>query len=422
MFVRKLFDLHRQLRWSLLATLLAVVCAGSLDAQSTTRQGQVVDSLGSPVSGAKVVLFRDAEEVARAVSDAQGVFAITAPASGRYTAQVTAAGFATQTLDAIFLAANQAESLMVSLRIGSLPQQIVVSATGTPTPIAQVGSSVTLIDNDQIGALNKLDVLEDLRLLPGAQIVQSGQRGGITSLFIRGGESNFNKVLIDGIPVNNIGGAFDYAQLSTSGVAAVEVLRGSNSVLYGSDALAGVVSITSERGSTLIPELKYSADGGNFHTANQDLSLSGAVRRFDYSSEFSRFDTQGSLPNNFFHNATVSANLGYQLSGNTSFRATVRHADADAGNPNAIAFDGISDDSTQRNHNTFVGATLNQQTTGRWHNSVQFAYGQFSSLFVNPSPTGEPFDPNVGTPFDSGPSFLGNLVTIKGANGFSVTG
>jgi vitamin B12 transporter len=422
MFVRKLSHLHRHLRLSLLATLLSIVCAGSLYAQSTTLQGKVEDSLGSPVSGAKIVLFQDAQEVAKTVSDAQGVFAITAPASGRYTAQVTAAGFATQILDAIFLAANKTENLIVSLRIGSLPQQIVVSATGTPTPIAQVGSSVTLIDNDQISALNKLDVLEDLRLVPGAQIVQSGQRGGITSLFIRGGESNFNKVLIDGIPVNSIGGAFDYAQLSNNGVESVEVLRGSNSVLYGSDALAGVVNITSQRGTTLIPELKYSADGGNFSTVNQDVSLAGAVRRFDYSSEFSRFDTQGSFPNNFFHNATVSANLGYQLTANTSIRATVRHANADAGSPNAIAFDGISDDSTQRNHNTFVGITANQQTTERWHNSVQFAYGQFSSLFINPSPTGEPFDPNVGTPFDFGPNYLGNPVTIKGANGFSVSG
>ena len=67
------------------------------------------------------------------------------------------------------------------------------------------------------------------------------------------------------------------------------------------------------------------------------VSLAGADRRFDYFSEFSRFDTQGSFPNNFFHNATVSANLGYQLSASTSIRATVRHADADAGNPNAIA-------------------------------------------------------------------------------------
>jgi len=78
--------------------------------------------------------------------------------------------------------------------------------------------------------------LEDLRFVPGAQIVQNSQRGGTASLFIRGGESNFNKVMVDGIPVNQIGGAFDFAQLSNNGVSSVEVLRGANSVLYGSDA------------------------------------------------------------------------------------------------------------------------------------------------------------------------------------------
>ena len=102
--------------------------------------------------------------------------------------------------------------------------------------------------------------------------MQTSQRGGTTSLFIRGGESDFNKVLIDGIPINAIGGGFDFAQLSNNGVGSVEVLRGANSVLYGSDALSGVVNITIARGTTSIPELKYSVDGGNFGTLNQDVS------------------------------------------------------------------------------------------------------------------------------------------------------
>ena len=110
-----------------------------------------------------------------------------------------------------------------------------------------------MIDSEQINALNKLDVLENLRLIPGAQVVQTSQRGGATSLFIRGGNSDFNKILVDGIPVNDIGGEFDFAQLSNNGVGNIEILRGSNSVLYGSDAFSGVVNITSERGSSTVP-------------------------------------------------------------------------------------------------------------------------------------------------------------------------
>ena len=399
--------------------LLTLLCAFPARTQSSGNvHGKVVDPLGNPVPNVKIVLLQESREIVQGTSDAEGNFSLSVPASGRYGGRVEAAGFATENVAPIFVSTGKSEELTISLSIGPLPQQVVVSATGTAIPEAQVGASVTLIDTDLIESLNKLDVLEELRFVPGAQIVQTSQRGGTTSLFIRGGESNFNKVLVDGIPVNAIGGGYDFAQLSISGVSSVEVLRGANSVLYGSDALAGVVNVTSTRGTTAIPELKYSVDGGNFGTLNQDVSLGGAVRKFDYFSQFSRFDTQGSYPNDFFHNATVSANLGWEIAPTTGIRATVRHTTTDLGAPNGIDLYGISDDSTLRNQNTYVGVTAQQQTTERWHNSVQFGFAQFSSLFVNPSPTGEPSDP-----FGTGvPNYLGNLVTIHGANGFSVTG
>ena len=186
-------------------------------------------------------------------------------------------------------------------------------------PESQVGASITVIDDEEIKALNRLDVLENLQQVPGAQVVQTGQRGGTTSLFIRGGESDFNKILIDGIPINDIGGSFDFAQLANNGIENEEVLRGANSVLYGSDALSGVVNITSTRGTTPLPEVQYSVDGGNFSTGNQDVSLSGLFRNFDYFSEFSHSDTQGSLPNDYFQNNTVSANVGWEVDPTLSF-------------------------------------------------------------------------------------------------------
>jgi vitamin B12 transporter len=403
----------------LCCALLTALCAFSALGQSNgSLHGKVVDPLGNVVPNAKIVLLQDDREVVQATSDAEGAFSLTVPSGGRYAPRVEAPGFATESVPPIFLSAGKTEELTVSLRIGPLPQEVVVSATGTATPEAQVGASVTLIDADQIASLNKLDVLENLRYVPGAQIVQTSQRGGTASLFIRGGASDFNKVLVDGIPINAIGGGFDFAQLSNNGVGSVEVLRGANSVLYGSDALSGVVNITTARGSTSIPELKYSVDSGNFGTLNQDVSLSGALHRFDYFSEFSRFDTQGSYPNDSFHNATVSANLGRDIAPTTGIRATVRHITTALGAPNAIDLYGISDGSAQRNQNTYVGVTAQQQTTERWHNSVQFAFAQFSSLFSTPSPTGQPFDP-----FGTGqPNYLGNLVTVRGANGYSVTG
>ncbi len=416
--------LVRTVRWNAVAALLLLLVGISTVAQSQNiLRGRINDPVGKSVPNAKIEVLQDNQEVAHTTSNAEGVFELSVPSGGRYDVRVEAEGFAAAMVSAVFVATGKVTEVpAVALAIGPLTQNIVVSATGTAIPDSQVGASISVIDSEQIQTLNKLDVLENLRLIPGAQIVQTGQRGGATSLFIRGGNSDFNKILVDGIPVNQIGGAFDFAELSNNGVGNLEVLRGSNSVLYGSDALSGVVNVSSPRGATVVPEIKYAVDGGNFGTLHQDVSLSGAFRGFDYFSEFSRFDTQGSLPNNYFHNGTVSADLGYQWNATTGIRATVRHAATGLGSPNALDFYGIPDDSWQSNRNTYVGVTAQNQTTQRWHNSVQFAYAQFGSIFDNPSPTGEPFDPFAGTPFDSGPNYLGNLVTIKGANGFAVTG
>src|ERR1700691_5194627 len=304
-----------------LTAIALALFAGCCHAQSTTTlHGKIVDQLGSRVPGAKIVLLEDDKSILDAKSDGQGSFSLAVPKEGRYSLRVEATGFATQTIPVDIGKDGKTEELTATLSIGPLAQQVVVSATGIPTPETQVGASVTVIDGEQIDALNKLDVLENLRLVAGAQVVQTSQRGGTTSLLIRGGESDFNKVMVDGIPVNEIGGDFDFAQLSNNGVATLEVLRGSNSVLYGSDALSGVVNITSARGTTEIPEVKYSVDGGNFGTLHQDVSLSGAVHGFDYFSEFSRFDTQGSLPNDYFHNATVSVNVGWELNPKSEIR------------------------------------------------------------------------------------------------------
>jgi iron complex outermembrane receptor protein/vitamin B12 transporter len=419
-------SLHRLLyrfRFVLFAALLPTLFAFSLRAQSSgSLHGKIVDPLGSPVPNAKIVLLQDASEIANAQSAADGSFELKVPAAGDYGLQVEATGFATQTLPPVYLPSGKIEEQTITLHVGPLTQQVVVSATGTATPQAQVGASVTLIDKNQITTLNKLDVLEDLRLVPGAQIVQTGERGGTTSLLIEGGESDFNKVIVDGIPVNEIGGDFDFAQLSNSGVGSVEVLRGSNSVLYGADALSGVVLITSERGTTSTPELQVSVDGGNFGTLNENVSLGGTFHQLDYFSEFSRFDTKGSYPNDFFHNATGSLNFGWDINPTTGLRITVRHESTDLGSPNGILFYGISDDAGQWNQNTYVGVTAQQQTTDRWHNSVQFAFGQFNSVYDLFTPSGESFDPYAGTPYDTGPNYLGNVVTIRGANGYSVTG
>ncbi|HEX8797682.1 MAG TPA: TonB-dependent receptor, partial [Terriglobales bacterium] len=262
-----------------------------------------------------------------------------------------------------------------------------------------------------------LTVSDNLREVPGLQVVQTGQRGGTTSLFVRGGNSDFNKVLIDGIPMNDIGGSFEFANLSDAGVEQVEILEGPNSVLYGTDALASVVNVTTRHGTTLTPQFDLLSEGGNFNTVRNVASVAGAVKQFDYFSEFSGFDTQNSLPNSAFHDDTYTGNFGWALNDATQLRFTIRHTAVGLGDANALAFFAIPDNSYQNNHNTYWGVTLQNQTTSHWHNLFRFTSTQLNYYFNNPSPSGIPFDP-----FGTGVNYLGDVVTIHGANGYSVTG
>src|SRR6202008_4656933 len=117
-----------------------------------------------------------------------------------------------------------------SLPIGPLESAVTVTAAANELLPSQTGATVTVIDAKTLEIIGKPDLLEALRLVPGSSVVQTGGRGGVTSDFIRGGNSNFNKVLIDGIPANDIGGAVDLSLFSLPGVEQIEVLREANSV------------------------------------------------------------------------------------------------------------------------------------------------------------------------------------------------
>jgi iron complex outermembrane receptor protein/vitamin B12 transporter len=402
------------LRGFILLLLYLPLCSPTPASSQGTLHGRVLDPLGAAIPNADVTLVRDSKAVRTTNTDQQGLFEFGVPDPGRYTVHVEASGFEKQDSAPIFVRAGGTVSLEVLLQIGSISQKIVVSATGSKMPDAQVGASVSVIDHSELQDLNKVDVLEALRTVPGVQVIQTGRRGGNTLVSIHGGsmQEDFNKVLVDGIPMSDVGGAIDFANISTTGVQSIEVLRGGNSVLYGTDALAGVINITTPHGTTTTPEITYSVDGGNFGTYRNDVSLTGAFHQFDYFSEFSRFDTQNGLPNDAFHNGTYAGNFGWAVNGSTEVRFTLRHTTTDLGDPNALDFYGVPDSSSQKERDTYWGLTLQNQTAERWHNLVRFASTQLHVQFVTPSPSGTPLDGN----------FLGNNVTIRGANGYSVTG
>jgi iron complex outermembrane receptor protein/vitamin B12 transporter len=390
------------------AFALTAVC---LFASDSSIRGVITDPVGAVVPGATVELLQGNKRAASTTSDRQGSYQFPAVAPGRYTVRAQASGFAPQKSDVIYVGGVGAATVDLSLRIGAVAQQIVVSATGTKTPESQTGASISVLKAGELE--NRLDVLDVITQTPGVEMMQTGQRGAAASMFIRGGNSNANKVVIDGVPLNDIGGTVNFGTLATTAIDQVEVLRGPNSVLYGPDAMAGVVSLTTRRGTTPLPEISYAFDAGNFNTFRSDSSLAGAFKRLDYFGDFSRFDTSNSIPNNTFHNATYAANLGLALNANNELRFTGRYTTAALGQPNAIQFFGIPDDSFERDQDGYLSLTFSSQTTQRWHNLVRYAATRLRLQDVNQSVTGIPdgFGDGLGIP-----------VTIRGANGFSVTG
>jgi vitamin B12 transporter len=160
-----------------------------------------------------------------------------------------------------------------------------VTATRLPTATDELGSSVTVVSADEIERRQLRTLSDALREVPGLGLVQAGGPGGQTSIFIRGTGPNHAKVLIDGMPASDPGtsnGAFNFGPFGAADIERIEVLRGPQSGLYGSDAIGGVVNIVTKRGSGP-PRLDAALEGGSFGTFNQFGALSGGGERYDYA-------------------------------------------------------------------------------------------------------------------------------------------
>ena len=150
--------------------------------------------------------------------------------------------------------------------------ELTVTATRTPTEVRELGKSVTVITAQEIENLGSKDLSEVLKTVTGFNVVQAGSFGGQTSLFVRGGESNFNLVLVDGVQINEPGGGFDFSSLSTSNIDKIEIVRGPASVLYGANAATSVINIITRKGQG-DPSGHIEFQGGN----HSSYLTSGAV-------------------------------------------------------------------------------------------------------------------------------------------------
>lgn len=218
-------------------------------------------------------------------------------------------------------------------------EEIVVSATRTETAYKEIASSITIITAEEIESKQVTLLLDVLRTVPALDVVQLGGPGGQTSIFMRGAHSNHTLVLIDGVEANDPispGRAFDFATLTTENIERIEILRGPQSTLYGSDAVAGIINIITKKGSGK-PKISLMSDVGTFGTFKSSLELIGGYERLDYSFSLSRFDTDGissakeSLGNtekDGYSSTSLSTRIGFSVYENSGIDVIVRYLDS----------------------------------------------------------------------------------------------
>lgn len=172
---------------------------------------------------------------------------------------------------------------------------VVVSATKISTPSLELANSVTVIDSNKINQSNKISLVDLLNEVPGLSITQSGGAGKLSYVYLRGGNSNHTLVLIDGVEINtpsDPSNAYDLANILTDDIQRIEILRGPQSILYGSDAISGVINIFTKKGNSK-PTLHLNADGGSLNSFRGNTSLLGSYKSFDYKFNYSHYQTDG---------------------------------------------------------------------------------------------------------------------------------
>ncbi len=252
--------------------------------------------------------------------------------------------------------------------------EVTVTATRTPTPLRQLGQAVTLIGADEIEAMGARNVAQVLESVPGFNVVRSGTRGSVTSLFVRGGESDFNLVLIDGAQINQPGGAYDFADLTTTNVERIEIVRGPASVLYGADAASSVINIITRRGESS-PSGHLNFEAGSFSTHSTDGSVAGSSERIAYSLGWliSRSDGFHDF-NNDYDQGALSAHFDFRLDNTSTISSQARHLESEYRFPTDFTGALVDPNDFRRNNESTFSTSYQNQISDRFGTRLQYGF------------------------------------------------
>ncbi|MDA1043801.1 MAG: TonB-dependent receptor [Verrucomicrobia bacterium] len=220
-------------------------------------------------------------------------------------------------------------------------QRIIVTATRVETPIEKVGSSISVVTAEDLKRTRIQDVKDALQWVPGVSVSQNGGPGQNSGVFLRGAPSGFTRVMMDGVEMNDPGGigtSFDFAHLNVTAIERIEVLRGPQSTLYGSDAMAGVINVVTKKG-TGAPSAYASAEGGSFNTIRLGAGAQGQTNGIDYTLDVAYHETDGISAfekrdgfseRDGYENLTLSSRVGAQVTDLVSLDALVRFVNGES--------------------------------------------------------------------------------------------
>lgn len=266
--------------------LLALV---ALPASAERLTGLVRGPDGRPVANARVLLEASSGTTLLASTTRDGRFEADLP-PGQHSVRVAADALVADVQD-VTISPDGDTTLQVEMRLAALAEAVVVSAGHVPLTRSSLGSSVTVLDEDELRARQLESTGDALRAVPGLTVSRSGGRGSVTSVFPRGGESDFTLVMVDGIRLNDLGGAFDAAHLPLFDLQQIEVIRGPQSSTYGSDAIGGVVQLVTRRGGP--PRADGVLEGGSFGTLRANATAAGTTGRLHWGSGIERLESDG---------------------------------------------------------------------------------------------------------------------------------
>lgn len=310
-------------------------------------RGSVVDPQNRPVARATIIVVRGNDVVATATSDLSGRFGPILLPAGEYEVLGSARGLNAPAVKVTIPASGAAVAVSLKLALAARSESVVVSGSQVGHTLSRATDAVTVFDRDEIDRRQVETATDVIRTVPGFGVIANGGRGAVTSLFPRGGESDYTLVMMNGLPLNAFGGGFDAAHLATAGVERIEVVRGPQSAIFGSGAVGGVVNVITNTGGP--PRL-----GGIFEAAGQGTSraqifasgswgdwfMGGSFEGLTSDGDSRTFaSTGGAVPNDDYERLAGTLSGGWSDSATRRVRVDAHFDRTDRGNPGPYGSD-----------------------------------------------------------------------------------